>query len=115
MPQSFGRLIAKIGYSQALTLLDPGDFNPICVPYILGKKPNVSYVIGGRFDIPPPDNIGYRMSTLAFGLANRLMNVSEFRLFANVHSPVYHAIVGDVAGMEKVPDVLAKLGPGKSN
>src|SRR5260370_3199283 len=43
----FARLIAKIGYGQILCSLDPGDFRPICVPYILGHKNNPSYIVGG--------------------------------------------------------------------
>ena len=47
VPHDFGRLLAKIGYGQVLTQLDPGDFRPICIPYILGQKDNVSHVVGG--------------------------------------------------------------------
>ena len=38
VPDAFGRLLAKIGYGQILTGLDPSDFDPICLPYVLGHK-----------------------------------------------------------------------------
>ena len=113
VPESFGRLVAKIGYCQALTLLDPGEFRPICLPYILGKKRNVSFVVGGRFEIPSPNAaLGYSMSTFTFGKYDRLMIVSEVRLFANAHTPIYHVVVGDVCGPDEVARLLNKLGPG---
>jgi len=42
VPDSFARLIAKIGYCNLLCALDPGDFRPICLPYILGAKNNLT-------------------------------------------------------------------------
>jgi hypothetical protein len=50
VPDAFGRLLPKIGYCQILTTLDPGDFRPICLPYITGAKSNVSYVVGGTLN-----------------------------------------------------------------
>jgi len=110
VPDAFGRLLAKIGYGQILTTLDPGDFDPICLPYIIGQKSNVSYVVGGSLDKqqPEPEN-GYSLSTAGFGTLNRLMLVALIRLYANTHSPAYHVIVGDVKGPEKVGRVLRKL------
>ena len=35
VPDSFARLLAKIAYCHTLCVLDPGDFRPICLPYIL--------------------------------------------------------------------------------
>ena len=111
VPDAFGRLLAKIGYGQILTALDLGDFRPICLPYITGEKVNVSYVVGGSMDDhePEPDN-GYSLSTAGFGSSNRLMLVAIVRLYANTHSPVYHVVVGDVAGPENVERVIRKLG-----
>jgi len=111
VPDAFGRLLAKIGYGQILTALDPGDFRPICLPYITGEKSNLSYVVGGTLDdqTPEPEN-GYSLSTAAFGSSNRLMLVALIRLYANAHSPAYHAVVGDVAGAENVTRVMRKLG-----
>ena len=64
VPNSFGRLLAKIGYGNALCTLNPTDFNPICVPYILGHKKNISYIVGSNFDCTPPTiGIGYKLST----------------------------------------------------
>ena len=58
VPKDFGRLLAKVGYGHMLTQLDPGDFRPLCVPYILGQESNVSHLVGGTFDdqVPQPGN-----------------------------------------------------------
>jgi hypothetical protein len=110
MPDSFARLLAKIGYCNLLTMLDPGDFRPICLPYIMGDRKNPSYVVGGRFEIADPETVGYRLSTVAFGSPEQLMLVAEIRLFANVSTPTYHVVVGDVLGTEKVAAALRKVG-----
>ncbi len=111
VPDAFGRLLAKVGYGQLLTALDPGDFRPICLPYITGEKSNLSYVVGGTLDDqkPEPQN-GYSLSTVVFGSSSRLMLVALVRLYANTHSPVYHVVVGDVAGAVNVSLIMRKLG-----
>ena len=110
MPQSFGRLIAKIAYGQLLTSLDPADFRAICLPYILGEDDNISFIVGGRFSITPPEKaLGYVLTTAGFGSAEQLMLVSEVRLIANASTPTYHAVVGDVTGRERVAAVIYKL------
>jgi hypothetical protein len=109
MPESFGRLLAKIGYGQILCSFDPWEFRPLCLPYILGQKRNVSYIVGGTHDIPEPIPVGYSLSTAAFGDHNRIFLVAEIRLYANAHAPVYHVVVGDVLGRENVSAALRKL------
>lgn len=111
VPQDFGRLLAKIGYGHVLTELDPVDFRPICVPYILGHKANVSYVVGGTFEeqVPERDN-GYSLRTAGFGSANRLMLVALVRLLSNTYAPAYHVVVGDVSGTDRVERIMEKLG-----
>jgi hypothetical protein len=110
MPQSFGRLLAKIGYCNLLTMLDPGDFRPICLPYIMGHRRNPSYVVGGTFEVAELETVGYRLHTFGFGTPERLMLVAEIRLFANVATPTYHVVVGDVFGRDKVEAMLRKIG-----
>src|SRR5262245_45419842 len=110
MPESFARLLAKIGYCNLLTMLDPGDFRSICLPYITGERRNPSYVVGGAFEIAEPETVGYRLSTVGFGSPERMMLVAEIRLFANISAPTYHVIVGDVFGSEKVAAMLRKVG-----
>jgi len=111
VPQSFARLIAKIGYGQVLCSLDPSDFRPICLPYILGDKANASFVVGGNWTTAQPDNgMGYVLRTMGFGTPDQIMLLAEVRLFANNSSPTYHVVVGDLTGREKVADAIGKLG-----
>jgi hypothetical protein len=108
MPESFARLLAKIGYCNLLTILDPGDFRPISLPYILGERRNPSYVVGGALEIAESEAVGYRLDVVGFGSAERMMLVTEIRLFANAGAPTYHVVVGDVIGNEKVAAMLTK-------
>jgi hypothetical protein len=94
-----------------ITVDDETRRNAFCLPYILGEKTNVSYVVGGSSqDYPPDARYGYSLTTASFGSLNRLMLVVIVRLYANVHSPVYHVVVGDVIGEANVSKVLRKLG-----
>jgi hypothetical protein len=108
MPESFACLLAKIGYCNLLTILDPGDFRPICLPYILGERKNPSYVVGGALEIAKSEPVGYRLDVVGFGSTERIMLVAEIRLFANAGTPTYHVVVGDVIGNEKVAAMLTK-------
>lgn len=111
VPDAFGRVLAKIGYGQIMTALDPGDFRPICLPYITGTMSNLSYVVGGSLEDqqPEPEN-GYSLSTVVFGGPNRMMLIALVRLYANTHAPAYHVVVGDVQGLTRVEVALRKLG-----
>lgn len=113
VPDAFGRLLAKIGYGQILTALDPSDFRALCLPYITGDSSNQSFIVGGSLaDQEPEPGNGYSLRTVAFGSPSRLMLVALIRLYANTHAPAYHVVVGDVAGAENVQRVMRKLGAG---
>ena len=111
VPQDFGRILLKIGYGHLLTFLEPEDFNPICLPYILGKEKNVSYLVGeGRKNIIPDLAIGYSLNAKGYIISkNRLLLIAMIRLYANTHSPEYEVVIGDVIGLEKITEVLKKV------
>lgn len=111
VPESFARLLAKIAYCNLLCALDPRDFRPICLPYILGTKNNPSYVVGGTFEIAGPNpGLGYVLNTAGFVRNDRLMLMVEIRLFADNGTPTYHVVVGDVSGQDQIAAVLDKIG-----
>lgn len=110
VPDSFGRLIAKIGYGQILCSLDPDDFDPICLPYILGKKSNLSHIVGGRWSIPEPGiGVDYELKSHCIETTDKVLLIAEVRLVSNCHTPVYHAVVGKVSGRERVARVMNKI------
>ena len=111
VPHEFGQLLAKIAYCQILTQLHPSDFNPICLPYILGTKTNVSHVVGGGSENPSPTpGTGYSLVPWAFVIEeNRLLLMVTVRLFSDLHSPEYQVVVGEVIGVENITSVLKKL------
>ena len=111
VPQAFGRLLAKIGYGHVLTQLDPGDFRPICLPYILGRDANISYIVGGTTEEQTPEpGIGYSLRTAGFGGPDRITLMALIRLLANTHAPAYHVVVGDITGRDRVRRTMQKLG-----
>lgn len=108
VPDAFGRLLAKIGYCQVLTALDPGDFRRLVLPYITGEKRNVSYVVGSKDGAPEPDN-GYRLTTLYSENTEKMILLAEVRLYANTHAPTYEIVVGEVLGAKEMQRVRDKL------
>lgn len=112
VPDAFGRMLAKIGYCQVLTALDPGDFRPSILPYIVGERTNVSYLVGSVDGAPEAGN-GYRLTTMYAERGQDLILVVEVRLYANTHAPTYQVIVGDVSGTEAVSRARDKLAHAK--
>jgi hypothetical protein len=104
---AFGRLLAKIAHCQLLTELDPGDFNPMCLPYILGKKGNVSYIVGGSVEGRAPESVGYRLSTLHIDAVEKILLVVDIRLYANTHAPIYRVVGGEAVGPDQTERVRA--------
>jgi hypothetical protein len=76
----------------------------------MGHRRNPSYVVGGTFEVAELETVGYRLHTFGFGTPERLMLVAQIRLFANVATPTYHVVVGDVFGRDKVEAMLRKIG-----
>lgn len=110
VPRSYGRMLAKIGHCQVMTVLDWGDFEPICLPYVLGKRSNVSYVVGSSSIIAPPQpEFGYFLRTIQISSNDRMLLVVEVRLLANNATPTYHVVVGEVIGSENIERIGKKL------
>jgi hypothetical protein len=110
VPDAFGRLLAKVAYCQVLTSLAPHDFEPICLPYILGEKHNLSYIVGARTTLEDPEpGIGYRLNSNRFGTRSKQVLVAELRLIANSQTSTYHVVVGFVHGEDKVSHVVERL------
>ncbi len=110
VPDSFARLLAKVAYGQVLCSLDPDDFRPICVPYILGQKKNISYVVGGRWSYSEmKPGIGYEMRTNCIKFPGRLLIIVEIQIIPNNVTPTYHVLVGDVQGDEEADRVYKKI------
>lgn len=106
---SYCRFLEKVAYCQILCSLDPSDFRPICLPYIMGEKTNHSFIVGSRKSIPEPQKgLGYTMSTICYGTSEYIILMAEIRIIADNHTPVYHVLVGDVTGKEKVEYVRKK-------
>ncbi|WDH23626.1 HNH endonuclease [Pseudomonas chlororaphis] len=110
VPDSFARLLAKIAYGQVLCSLDPDDFRPVCLPYILGQKKNLSYIVGGRWSYPEMQpGIGYEMRTNCIRFPGRLLIIVEIQIYPNNGTPAYHVLVGDVEGHAESDRVFAKV------
>lgn len=96
-PVELARLIAKIAYSFAVAEIGLDSFLPLpmTLDTILCRTNNVSYSVGGDWEIPPPDPAGKHVLNLTCIIQqpNPLI-VVEIRLFPAFETPKYHVVVG---------------------
>lgn len=110
VPEQFSRTLAKIGYSYAVAILGLRSFEPLAPEFILGDFKNLSYLIGGSLDIAPPiPNAGHILEVHIVGNAHKAFVIVEIRLFASLHTPSYHAVVGELSGEKKINDFITKI------
>lgn len=112
VPYEFGQLLCKIAYGQLLTMLNLDDFDSICLPYIMGGKTNVSYLVGGGAEnVEPIPEIGYSLKVE--GLISPILSlwlIVRIRLYANTHAPEYQVVGGEVKEKENIDRIIKKLG-----
>ena len=109
VPQQFAQTIAKIGHAYAISHFGVGTFRPLAVDLILGKSKNLSYVVGGSFEIMPavPD-AGHLLELEVRTNFRKALVVAGVRLFASASTPHYHVVVGQVDD-EKATQSLIKM------
>lgn len=112
IPYEFGQLLCKIAHCQLLTVFDLDSFQPLCVPYIMGKKTNVSYLVGGVPDEPVPlPEIGYSLTMSGLiSPALSLLLIVRIQLYANTLAPGYQVIAGEIVGKENIDYFIQKFG-----
>ena len=63
----------------------------------------------------PEAGYGYRLTTFAGEYADKLILMSEVRLYLNTHAPTYQVVGGEVSGAEPVQRAGDKLAREKLN
>jgi hypothetical protein len=75
------------------------------VPMILGQMTNISYFVGGKFDIEPLVADAGHFLYFEIGSDHKTsVIVVGIRLFASCATPSYHVVVGTADG---IPQLLA--------
>jgi hypothetical protein len=99
VPVEFARMLAKIAHSYAVAELgiDAFHHNPMTLDVICNRTKNVSYTVGGRWEVPPAvPGAGHLLSTVYQRTVPRVLIVVQIRLFASLEMPIYHVVVGNV-------------------
>jgi hypothetical protein len=98
VPVELARTLAKIAYSYVVAELGPGTFAPLpAILYIIRcRTTNVSYAVGGDWDLPLPDPRGKHTLGIRCCIFNsRPILIVEIRLFPALHMPLYRVVVGE--------------------
>jgi len=97
----FGRVIAKIAHSYAISLLGVDAFDPMLLDFILGKKENVFDFVGGPDEVTEFQRDEARLHHLdlvALSNPDRTdlphLLIANINLFSCFRAPVYQVVVG---------------------
>ncbi len=99
VPVEFARMLAKIAYSFAVAEVTLDGFTPFqqLVEVILNRNNNISYLIGGDWDIPAPDPAGFHHLGMTYIVRNGYVDVIvQVRLFPAFETPLYRVVVGRI-------------------
>ncbi|MBB2705991.1 MULTISPECIES: HNH endonuclease [Rhizobium] len=91
------RMIAKIAYAHAVSVVGYGSMFPLVTDLILGRDNLMCRYVGGEWDIPPaaePTSI-HQLALSLEEAQERNFVVVTVRLFANLGAPVYKVVVGE--------------------
>jgi hypothetical protein len=98
VPVEFARMLAKIAYSYSVAELGLGSFHPspLLIDIVLNRSSNVSYVVGGDWEIPPPDPRGFHLLQMTCTVSGEGASIIiEIRLFPAFETPHYRVVVGE--------------------
>ena len=120
VPEEFARMLAKIAYSFAVAEVTLEGFTPFqqLIDVILNRSNNISYLIGGDWDIPDPDPAGFHHMGMTYAVRDGYVDVIiEIRLFPAFETPLYRVVVGKIdLNNQKQKQLLdMKLAIGKKN
>lgn len=97
VPVEFARMLAKIAYAQVVGEFGLGGFDaaPTLLDVILCRTSNVSYLVGGDWELPPPDPAGLHIISLCVVHdSGQVLITTEIRLFPAFDMPLYRVVVG---------------------
>ena len=99
VPVEFARMLAKIAYSFTVAEITLEGFTPFqqLVDVILNRDNNISYLIGGDWEIPAPDPAGFHYLDMTYMVRDGYVDVIvQIRLFPAFETPLYRVVVGRV-------------------
>ena len=97
VPVEFARMVAKIAYSFAVGEFGLDSFTPLSqtLDVILNRTNNVSYTVGGDWEIPPPDSKGRHILVPTVRIVpGGALIVVEVRLFPAFETPQFRVVIG---------------------
>ena len=98
VPVEFARMLAKIAYSFAVGEFGIDSFRPLqqTIDIILNRTSNVSYSVGGDWEISAPDPEGVHILTpIVLTTTGGALIIVEIRLFPAFETPQYRVVVGE--------------------
>ncbi len=99
VPVEFARMLAKIAYSFAVAEVTLEGFTSFqqLIEVILNRSNNISYLIGGDWDIPAPDPAGFHHLGMTYTFRDGYVDVIvQIRLFPAFETPLYRVVVGRI-------------------
>jgi len=115
-PIEYARMLAKIAHCYAVAFLGYGSFKPLTIDLILGRTENISYTVGGDWDIPPSLKDGGHLLNLEFlinVIRRQFLILVEIRLFSSAGTPNYRVVAGKAENVDQLRSMADKMGNAK--
>ncbi len=108
LPKEFAQTIAKIGHAYVMANFGDIEFEKLATDLILGKTDNLSYVVGGSWEILPPiPNSGHLWGISVLKTdPDTLLIIADIRLMASSSTPNYHVVVGRTNDKEVAQELI---------
>jgi len=93
---SFTRMLAKIAYAHAVSMMGYGSFSPLVLDVIFARTNIPSHWVGGDLKIPSAEGVIHQLKLNDdYRVNGRRYIVADIRLFALLGAPVYRVVVGE--------------------
>ncbi len=94
----FAKMLAKIAHAYTAATLGVNAFRPMLIEMIFDARAKPFFLVGGSLHIPPPmetDELHF-MELAIIDVGHTKYAVVKIRLFANLGSPIYSVVVGEM-------------------
>ncbi|MDQ0446981.1 hypothetical protein [Methylobacterium aerolatum] len=112
MPHELGQTIIKICYAYAIAELGIDSFEPVCLPQILGKDNNISYIFGQKGETQPEagDTIIWKI-TLAYIVSRSMPPVltAQCVFLEKMGMPIYEVVLGFIRNFDQFAVMKDKI------
>lgn len=111
MPIEYGQTIIKMCYSYAVAELGIGTFTPMCLPQILSKNKNISYIFGqyGTNNTVGGDLPVWKIELMYYLNRRQILLMAHCSILPGMGTPIYEVVIGHIHSPQQVAFLTQQL------